>query len=91
MKKISYLFLSLAMVIAGGIMLTSCSKEDNPSATSEAEVKARLLGTWYSQYDATGTINDKTYKSVVEVYQFPRGIQRVEPGRLGPLLLRRGR
>ena len=71
MKKISYLFLTLAMVITAGMMLTSCSEEDNPSATSEAEVKARLLGTWYSQYDATGTINDKTYKSVVEVYQFP--------------------
>lgn len=56
------------------LTFAGCSKDDDTAPASEADVKARLFGTWYSQYDATGNINGKTYKSVVEVYQFPEAL-----------------
>ena len=56
------------------LTFTTCSKDDEPAPADVSEVKARLFGTWYSQYDATGSINGKTYKSVVEVYQFPEAL-----------------
>ena len=59
--------------------MNGCTPVDNPivepeSSTGDETLKAKLFGTWYRQYDATGTINGKTYKSVVEVYQFPEAL-----------------
>jgi hypothetical protein len=53
------------------VAMSSCSTADNPVESDPKAVKAELFGTWYAQYDATGSINGKTYQRVVEYYQFP--------------------
>jgi len=81
MKRIKiFAILFIALVAMG-----SCSKDDNPvvepePATSDEAVKAELYGTWYAQYDATGTINGKTYQRVVEYYQFPEELGEINLG-----------
>ena len=72
MKIFAAMFIAL-------VAMSSCWKEDNPivdpePTTSDEAVKAELYGTWYAQYDATGSINGKTYQRVVEFYQFPEAL-----------------
>lgn len=78
MKKIKILTALFIAIMA----MSSCTNNDTPYIPSETDeaLKARLFGTWYSQYDATGTINGKTYKSVVEVYQFPEALSETNLG-----------
>lgn len=66
----------LAALFIALVAMSSCTSMDNPAVepeptTSDEAVKAELFGTWYATYDATGTINGKTYTRVVEYYQFP--------------------
>ena len=75
----------LAALFVALVAMNSCVKLDIPveepvPTKSDETVKAKLFGTWYVQYDATGTINGKTYKSVVEIYQFPQVLGEVEWG-----------
>ena len=61
----------LAALFIALVAMSSCSTADNPVESGPNAVKAELFGTWYAQYDATGSINGKTYQRVVEYYQFP--------------------
>lgn len=59
------------------VAMSSCTTgTDTPVVpepkTSDESVKAELFGTWYAQYELTGTINGKTYQRIVEYYQFPK-------------------
>lgn len=70
MKKIKILTALFIAITA----MSSCSNNDTPDSETDETLKTQLYGTWYNQYDATGTINGKTYKSVVEFYQFPEAL-----------------
>ena len=64
----------LAALFIALVAMSSCSTADNPVESDPNAVKAELFGTWYAQYDATGSINGKTYQRVAEFYQFPKAL-----------------
>lgn len=66
MKTIKLLSILLVALVAMG----SCSKDDDDTPDISDKVKVQILGTWYTEYLASGTINGKSYKGVSEVYQF---------------------
>lgn len=65
--------LAVILMISGTLSFTSCKDDDNNEA-SEA-VKAELVGEWYAEYDATGTVKDLSnedvaYTGIIERYDF---------------------
>ena len=54
MKKISNVFLPLAMVVAAGMTLASCSNDDDP-VTPQPSLAEALVGEWINEYDYDGT------------------------------------
>ena len=72
-----------AIMLVALVAMDSCVVDNpiapEPEAGDEA-VKAKLFGTWYTEYDAMGTINAQTYKRVVEYYQFPEVLGELNMG-----------
>ena len=67
---------AILMMCGATMMLTSCSKVDNPN-TNPNPLAETLSGTWYSVYDAAGTAKRENgtsatvdYTAVIDVYRF---------------------
>ena len=71
-----WIMTAILMMCGATMMLTSCSKVDNPN-TNPNPLAETLSGTWYSVYDAAGTAKRENgtsatvdYTAVIDVYRF---------------------
>ncbi len=79
MTRFNQWMLAAIFTICGAmvISLTSCSSDsDDDFPEIDTTQQANLFGTWYVRYDATGTIDGQSYKSVVDVYEFPEVLKK---------------
>lgn len=67
MKKLSNLFLTLAMVIIAGMTTASCSSNDIPSGPQNSALAKALVGEWIDEYDYDGT-NTVTITTLYHFY-----------------------